>query len=97
MAISGNGSLLKDDAEVPAGRKRNAFAQPARATKAVQQSGDRPGVLTEFGGLALKAVDFLNDLNRQEDVVILELEQGVGIMEQDIGIKDVILLHDGVI
>jgi hypothetical protein len=97
VAIPGGGSPLKYDTEVPAIGERNAFAQAARATKAVQQSGDRPSVLAEFGGFALKAVDFFNDLNGQEDVVILELEQGIGVMEQDIGIKNVILLHDGVI
>ena len=89
--------FLKDDAELPAVGKRDAFAQPARAAKAVQHAGDRAGVLAEFGGLALEAVNFLNDLNGQEDVVILELEQGIGVMEQDIGVKNVILLHERMI
>ena len=95
VAVPGGSGPLKYDAEVPAVGQRNAFAQPARAAKAVQHAGDRPGVLAQFGGLALEAVNFLDDLNGQEDVVILELEQGIGVMEQDIGIKNVILLHDG--
>ena len=72
----------------------NAFAQPARAAEAVQHARDGAGVLAQFGGFALEAVDFLDDLNRQEDVVLLELEQRIGVMEQDIGIKDVILFHE---
>ena len=94
MAVSSNGSLLEDDAKVSAVWQNDAFAQPARATKAVQQAGDRPRVLTKFGGLPLQTVDFLNDLNGQEDVVVLELEQRIGVMEQYVGIKDVVLLHD---
>ncbi len=59
--------------------------------------GDGAGILAEFGGFALEAVDLLDDLDGQEDVVILELEQGIGVMEQNIGVKNVILLHEQMI
>jgi hypothetical protein len=93
MAVPGGGALLKDDTEVSAVGEGNALAQPARTPKAVQQAGDRPGILAQFGGLALEVVNLLDDLDRQEDVVILELEQRIGVVEQDNGIKNVILLH----
>ena len=94
VAVPGGGALLEDDAEVPAVGQDDAFAQPARAAEAVQHAGDGAGILAEFGGLPLKAVNFLDDLDRQEDIVVLELEQRIGVMEQDIGVKDVILFHE---
>ena len=80
----------------PLGRATPSL-KPARAAEPVQHAGDGAGVLAEFGGLPLEAVDFLNDLNRQEDVVVLELEQRIGVMEQDIGVKNVVLFHERMI
>jgi hypothetical protein len=50
--------------------------------------------LAQFGRFALKAVDFLNDLDRQQNFVLFETEKRIGVMEQDIGIKNVILFHE---
>jgi len=50
--------------------------------------------LAQLAGFAFETVYFLNDLDGQEDIVFLETEQGVGVVEQDIGIKDVILFHE---
>jgi hypothetical protein len=85
---------MKDDTEVPAVREGNAFAQPARTTETVQLAGDGAGILAEFSGLALKTVNLLDDLDRKEDIVLLELEQRIRVMEQDIGVKDVVLFHE---
>jgi len=57
MPVPGVGALLEDDAEVPAVGKGNPIAQPARTTKTVQLAGDGAGILAEFSGLALKAVN----------------------------------------
>ena len=53
----------------------------------------RARVLAQLGRFALEPVDLLDDLDRQQDVVIVELEQRIGVVQQNIGIKDVILFH----
>ena len=97
VAVPGGGAFLKDDAELAAVGQGDAFAQPARAAKTVEHPGDGAGILAQFGGLALEAVNFLDDLDGQQDVVVLEVEQGIGVVEQDIGVKNVILLHEQMI
>ena len=79
--------LLKHDSQFAAGGQFHAFAQAAGAAKAVEHARDGAGVLAKFGGFALETVDFLDDFDGKEDVVLLEIEQGVGVVEEDIGIE----------
>jgi len=58
-----------------------------------RSAGNKAGILAEFGGFALKAVNLLDDLDRQENMVILEIEERIGVMEQDVGVENVILFH----
>ena len=87
-------AFLEDDTELPAVGQADAFAQPARAAEAVQHAGDGARVLAQLGGFPLEPVNLLDDLDRQEDIVLLEVEQGIGVMEQDIGVKNVVLFHE---
>ena len=73
--------------------QRHALAQLAGPAQAVQHAGHGARILPQLGGFAFKAVDFLDDFDGQHDVIIIEIEQRVGVVEQDIGIKDVILFH----
>jgi len=93
MTVLRRGGLLEDDPEPPAVGEANAFAQVPRTAEPVQHAGDGAGILAQLSGLSLKVIDFLNDLYGEEDIVILELEQGIGIMEQDISVEDVVLFH----
>ena len=83
--------FLNDDAELAAVGQLHALAQAALAAKAVEHPGNGAGVLAQFGGLALEAVDFLDDFDGNQDIVVLEVEQGVGVVEEDVGVEDVIL------
>ena len=71
-----------------------SFAELACPTKSIQHSGYGARILAQFGRFAFKTINFLNDLNRQEDIIVLELKERIGVMEQNIGIKDVILFHE---
>jgi hypothetical protein len=48
-------------------------------------------MLPPVARLALEAVDLLDDLDGNEDLILLEAQQGVGIVEQDVRIEDVVL------
>ena len=64
--------------EVAAVGQRHAFAQAAVAAETVQHARHGAGVLAQFAGLALEAVNLLDDLDRQQDVVVLELNSELG-------------------
>jgi hypothetical protein len=75
---------------VPAVLKRDTFAQASRAAQAVQHARHAAGVLAQLAGVALEVVDLLHDLDGDEDVVVLEVEQRVRVVEQDVGVEDVV-------
>jgi hypothetical protein len=93
MPVLGRLGVVKDDAELAAIGQRDPFVELSGASKTVQHPGDGTGILSEFVGLAFEPVDFFDDLYRQENRVILELEEGVGVVEQDVGVEDVVFLH----
>ena len=86
--------MLEDDAQPAAVGQAHAFAQTSVAAEAVEQARDGAGILAQFGGLALEAVNFLDHLDGEQHVVLLEREQGIGVVEQNVGIKNVILFHE---
>jgi len=47
--------------------------------------------LPPLAGLPLEFVDLLQDLDRYQDVVVLKVEQGVGVVQEDVGIENVVL------
>ena len=69
----------------------HAFAQAAVATKAVEHPRHGARVLAEFGGLALEAVNFLNDFDGNQDMIVLKAQQRMRIVQEDIGVNDVVL------
>ena len=83
--------FLKRDFQFAAVGQLHAFAQAAVAAKAVEHPRHGARVLAEFGGLALEAVNFLNDFDGNEDVIVLKAQQRMRIVQEDIGIKDVVL------
>ncbi len=64
--------LLKGDFQFAAVGQFHTFAQAAFAAKTVEHPGHRARVLAQFAGLAFEPVNFLDDFNGNEDVVILE-------------------------
>jgi hypothetical protein len=56
----------------------------------LEQAMDPPCVAAPFGGLlALDRVEFLEDLHGYREVVLLEFEEGLGVVQQDVRIQDV--------
>ena len=51
---------------------------------------DEINSLAALGGFALEAINFFNYLNRDKDIVVFETEERVGIVEENVGIKNVI-------
>ena len=84
----------KNDPQPSAVGERHTFAEMALAAQAVQHPRNRAGVLAQFARLALEAVDFLNHLNGDEHMVFLEVEDGVGVVEEDVGVEDVVLHNE---
>ena len=68
----------------------HAFAQAAVAAKAVEHPRHAARVLAQFGGLALEAVNFLDDFDGNQDVIVLEAQKRIGIVQEDVGVENVI-------
>ena len=47
-------------------------------------------ILPKLAGFPFEAVNFLNDFDGDQDVVFLKAQNGVGIVEKDVGVEDVI-------
>ena len=67
--------FLENDLQFSAGRQLHAFAQPAFTAERVEHARDCAGILAEFAGFAFEPIDFLNDLDGDQDRVFLEVEQ----------------------
>ena len=90
VAVANAAFAVEQDAQVPAVLKRNALAQTPGATQAVQHARHPARVLPQLAGVALEGVNLLHDLDRDEDVVILEVEKRVWVVKQNVGIKNVV-------
>ena len=82
--------LIENDAQAPTVGQRHPFAQAAIVAEAVEHARDGSGILAELGRFALEPVDFLDDFNGNEDVIVFEAEDGVGVVEEDVGVEYVI-------
>ena len=90
-------ALARDgDAQDAARVERHALGERAAAlAKLVEQARDRARVAPALRALALELVDLLDDVDRDDDVVVLEPEDGVRVVEEDVRVEDVVLLHSG--
>ena len=97
MALGSVEPLGRDgDAEHAARVERDALGERAAPlAKLVEQARDRAGVAAPLRALALELIDLLDHVDRDDDVVVLEPEDGVGVVKQDVGVEDVVLLHSG--
>ncbi len=81
---------MERDFELAAVRQFHARAQAAFAAKAVEHPRHRARVAAQFGGLALEAVNLLNDLDGHEDIVFLKIDERIRVVEQNVGVENVI-------
>jgi len=82
--------FLENDPEASAVGQRHAFVQMTLAAQSVQRAGNGAGVLPQLGGLAFEMVHLLNDLDGNENVVVLETEHRIGIVQENVGVDNVI-------
>ena len=85
------GRRQKDDLETAAVGQWDALVEIALAAEGIESSGNSPGILTALARLPLEFVDLFQDLDRDENVVVLKVEQRVRVVEQDVGIENVVL------
>jgi hypothetical protein len=81
------------DGDAAARGQAHAIVEVALLAQGVEQAGDGAGVATALVQLLLEGVDLLDDRDRDVDVVLLELEERLGIVQQDIRIEDEVLEH----
>src|SRR5205814_7552613 len=76
--------------------QRNAFGQRAvLLAKSVQIPRDLPRVATQLREIALELVDLFDNVDGDDDVVVFELEECARVVEQDVGVEDVVLAQPG--
>ena len=72
--------LMKNNPQHAAIFQLNAFVEVALGAEGVERARDRAGILAQLGRLALEAVDLLDDLDGNQDIVALESQNGIGIV-----------------
>ena len=63
---------VEHDAKGPARLERHALGQPPSLAQVVQEAADPARVLAESRELALEAVDLLDHVDRDQNIVLLE-------------------------
>src|SRR4051812_18832215 len=86
--------FLENDPQLAAVGKLHAFAEPAGAAKSIQHSGNGARILPKLTGFPFEAVYFFNDLDGKQNVIVFETEQRVGIVQENVGIKNIIFFHE---
>ena len=51
---------------------------------------NRAGILAELGRFPFESIDFFDDLDRDQDIVLFKTEEAVGVVEEDVGINNVV-------
>ena len=82
--------FLENDFQLAAVGQLHAFAQAAFAAKAVEHPRNGARILAEFGGFAFEAVNFLDDFDGQQNGVFFKVQEGIGIVQEDVGVEDVV-------
>ncbi len=90
VAVSRMAVFVKGDFEFAAVGQFHALAQAAGTAKTVEHPRHGARVLAQVGGLALEAVNFLDDFDGNQDVVVHEAQKRVGIVKEDVGVENVI-------
>ena len=86
------------DRERAAGLDRDAFRERATlVAEIVEEPYDMARVTAALRPLAFELVDLFDDVDRNDDVVVVEAKNRVGVMKQDVRVEDVVLLHPVVI
>ena len=94
--LAGQLALREQDPQRPAALQRHALGQAAvLLPEGVQIARHLPRVAAQLGEVALELVDLLDDVDGDDDVVVFELEEGPRIVEQDVGVEDVVLSQPG--
>ena len=96
IALGSSGRLLGDgDARGcrPTSSGTPFESEPPVLAEIVEEARDRARVAAALRALALELVDLLDDVDRDDDVVVLEPEDRVRVVEQDVRVEDVVLLH----
>ena len=95
IALGSSGRLRRHgDAQRAARLERHALRERAALlAEIVEQARDGARVAAALGAFALELVDLLDDVDRDDDVVVLEPEDGVRVVEQDVRVEDVVLLQ----
>src|SRR5207253_1587061 len=89
-------SLGEEHAQGSAVLQRNALGEAAVLfPESVEIARDLPRVAAQLGEIALELVDLLDDVDGDDDVVVFELEESPRIVEQDVGVEDVVLSQPG--
>ena len=83
-------SVVEHDPQPASIRQADAFTQTALGAQTVQRARYHAGVGAALGGFAFEPVHFLDDLNGNQDVVLLKIEDGVGVVKEDVGVENVI-------
>src|SRR6185503_5712772 len=72
----------------------NTYRQcTALCAELVEQTRDGPRIAPAFVRFALEVIDLFENVNGDDEIVVLELEDGVRVVQKDVGIDDVIFLH----
>ena len=90
------GPLLGDgDAQRAAAVERDAARErlPVRLAEVVEEPRDVARVAPALGALALELVDLLDRVDRDDEIVVLELEDRLRVVQEHVRIEDVVLLH----
>ena len=81
---------LENNAEAAAVGQIHAFAQMPLPPQTVERARDGAGVGPTLGGFTLEPVDLLDDFDGKEDIVILKVENRIGVVKKNVGIEDII-------
>jgi len=74
-------------------RSRPPDGRGARLAQLVEFLGDEPGVAADLVLPPLLIVDLFDDGHGDHDLVVLEGEEGAGVVKQHVGVQDVGLDH----
>ncbi len=84
--------LLENHADAPAGlRKIDALGKFSLQAKRIEMTDDGSGVAAQIVGVGLELIQFLDDIEGDDDLVVGEHEQGVGIVQQNVRVQNEML------
>src|SRR5690606_14958584 len=91
------GALRRDrDPQRAAVLHRDSLRQGAALlAELIEETDDVTSVTAALRAFTLELVDLLDDVDRDDDVVVVEPEDRVRVVEQDVRVEDVVLLHPG--